>query len=113
LVVLFAANLLGLQLPLSAAVLVLAVSGLAGGISLLPAGTGAVETTMAGLLVVLGATLPNAIAITLLARLSTLWLWVALGLALAFILRVPNPRLAFQGRRIQDNEQLSNQRKLL
>jgi uncharacterized protein (TIRG00374 family) len=86
-VVLFAAHLLGVELPLPAAVLVLAVSGLAGGISLLPAGTGAVETTMVGLLVVLGATLPAALAITLLARLSTLWLWVALGLAVAFVMR--------------------------
>ncbi len=92
-VVLSAAHLLGLELPLPAAVLVLAVSGLAGGISLLPAGTGAVETTMVGLLVLLGATLPNALAIALLARLATLWLWVALGLALAFVLRfVPRAR---------------------
>ncbi len=87
LVVLFAARMLGLELSLPAAVLVLAVSGLAGGFSLLPAGTGAVETTMVGLLVLLGATLPNALSITLVARLSTLWMWVALGLCVAFVLR--------------------------
>ncbi len=87
LVILFAAHLLGVELALPAAILVLAVSGLAGGISFLPAGTGAVETTMVGLLVLLGGTLPNALAITLLARLSTLWLWVALGLAVAFVVR--------------------------
>ncbi len=96
LVVLFAARMLGVELALPAAVLVLAVSGLAGGFSLLPAGTGAVETTMVGLLVLLGATLPNALAITLLARLSTLWLWVAFGLGAAFVLRFN----AARGRRV-------------
>ncbi len=88
LVVLFAARLLGLQLALPAAVFVLAASGLAGGISLLPAGTGAVETTMTGLLALSGASWQDALAITLLARLSTLWLWVALGLALAFVIHL-------------------------
>lgn len=88
LVILFTAHMFGVELALPAAVLVLAVSGLAGGISFLPAGTGAVETTMVGLLVLLGATWSNALAITLLARLSTLWLWVGLGLVLAFLLRV-------------------------
>ncbi len=92
-VVHFAARMLGLNLPLPAAVLVLAVSGLAGGISLLPAGTGAVETTMVALLALLGASLPTALAITLIARLSTLWLWVALGLCLAFFLRLNSTRL--------------------
>ncbi len=88
LVVLFAAQLVGVSLPLPTAVFVLAVSGLAGGISLLPAGTGAVETTMTGLLVLFGAQWSDALAITLLARLGTLWLWVALGLALTFALRL-------------------------
>jgi uncharacterized protein (TIRG00374 family) len=88
LVVLFAARMLGTQLTLPAAVFVLAVSGLSGGLSFLPAGTGAVETIMTGLLVVNGATLTNALAITLLARLATLWMWVAMGLGLAFALRL-------------------------
>jgi uncharacterized protein (TIRG00374 family) len=94
LVVLFAARMLGIDLPLAAAVFVLAVSGLAGGISFLPAGTGAVETTMVGLLtLLLGVTLPNALAITLLSRLSTLWLWVALGLGVAFFRRFTSARV--------------------
>jgi uncharacterized protein (TIRG00374 family) len=93
LVILFAARMLGVGLPLPAAVFVLAVSGLAGGLSFLPAGTGAVETTMIGLLILLGVTLPNALAITLLARLSTLWLWVALGLGVAFLLRFTSARV--------------------
>jgi uncharacterized protein (TIRG00374 family) len=93
-VILFAARMLGVDLPLVAAVFVLAVSGLAGGISLLPAGTGAVETTMVGLLtLLLGVTLPNALAITLLSRLSTLWLWVALGLGVAFFRRFTSARI--------------------
>ncbi len=94
-VVLFSARIMGVELALPTAVFVLAVSGLAGGISFLPAGTGAVETTMVGLLMLLGATWPNALAITLFARLSTLWLWVALGLVLAFALRLTRPRLWF------------------
>lgn len=97
LVILFAARMLGVELPVAAAVFVLAVSGLAGGISFLPAGTGAVETTMVGLLTIwLGVTLPNALAITLLARLSTLWLWVALGLGVAFVLRLTSARVRTQ-----------------
>lgn len=86
-IVLFAARIVGMRLTLPAAVFVLAVSGLTGGVSFLPAGTGAVETTMVGLLLVLGAALPNALAIALLTRLATLWLWVAFGLVLAFLLR--------------------------
>ncbi len=88
LVVLFAAEMTGVHLAIPTAVFVLAVSGLAGGVSLLPAGTGAVETTMTGLLVLFGTPWSDALAITLLARLGTLWLWVALGLALAFVLKV-------------------------
>ncbi len=83
-VVLLAARMIGVELALPAAVLVLAVSGLVGGISFLPAGIGAVETTMIGLLLLLGADLPSAIAIALVARLSTLWIWVGLGLGIIF-----------------------------
>lgn len=93
LVILFAAQMLGVTLVLPAAVLVLAVSGLAGGFSFLPAGTGAVETTMVGLLIIFGVTLSNALAITLIARLATLWMWVALGLAVAFFLRIKAARV--------------------
>jgi uncharacterized protein (TIRG00374 family) len=93
LVVLLAAHWLGVDLPLPAAVFILAVSGLAGGISFLPAGTGAVETTMVALLVLLGASFPNALAIALLARLATLWVWVAIGLGVAFARRVSPVRV--------------------
>jgi glycosyltransferase 2 family protein len=93
LVVLLAAHWFGVDLPLPAGVFVLAVSGLAGGISFLPAGAGAVETTMVALLVLLGAPLPNALAITFVARLATLWLWVGIGLGVAFARRVNPPRV--------------------
>jgi len=89
-VVLFTAQMLGVEITLPAAVFVLAVSGLAGGLSLLPAGIGAVETTMVGLLVILGAPWSTALVITLLVRLGTLWLWVALGLILAFLILLPS-----------------------
>ncbi len=89
LVVLFAAQMMGIGLTLPEAVFVLAVGGLAGGISFLPAGTGAVETTMVALLVLMGAAWTDALAATLLARLCTLWLWVAIGLVLAFVSRLP------------------------
>ena len=89
-VVLFTARMLGVELSLPAAVFVLAVSGLAGGITFLPAGIGAVETTMVGLLVLQGTPWSTALVITLLVRLCTLWLWVALGLVLAFLLQLPS-----------------------
>ncbi len=93
LVLFFAAQMLGVALALPLAIFVLALSGFAGGISLLPGGAGAVETTMVGLLVLAGASFPTALAITLLARLSTLWLWVGLGLALALILQLAPKRI--------------------
>ncbi len=88
-VLLFAAQMLGVSLGLPLAIFVIALSGLAGGISLLPGGVGAVETTMAGLLMVsAGASLPIALGVALLARMSSLWLWVAVGLAAAFVLQL-------------------------
>lgn len=91
-VVFFIAQMLGAKLVLPAAVFVLAVSGLVGGASFLPAGIGVVEAAMTGLLVLMGITLPNAIAITLFTRLSILWLWVIIGLGFAFRLRLPLPQ---------------------
>lgn len=92
-VVLITAHMMGVPLTIPVAVFVLAVSGLAGGVSILPAGIGAVETTMVGLLTLFGVPWSNALAITLLARLSILWFWVALGLGLAFWLHFPPLRL--------------------
>ena len=80
LVLLFAAEMMGVPLALPVAIFVVAAGGFAGGLSLLPGGTGATEAAMAGLLMTLGATFAAALAITLLARFFTLWLWVGLGL---------------------------------
>jgi uncharacterized protein (TIRG00374 family) len=98
LVLLLVAQMLGVTLALPVAIFVIALSGFAGGLSLLPAGAGAAETTMASLLVFSGAPLASALAITLLARMSTLWLWVGLGLGMAFILQLnaPNHTLRFR-----------------
>lgn len=96
LVVLLVARMLGVDLDLTEAVFVLAVSGLTGGISFLPAGLGAVETTLVGLLVLLGAMWSDAVAVALVTRFFTLWLWVALGLGVAFLLRLPSVRLRFK-----------------
>lgn len=57
-----------------------AVAMVAGALSALPAGLGGTEAVLTGLLVAQGATAGNALAITVLARLLTLWLAVALGL---------------------------------
>lgn len=94
--VFFIARMLGVSMAVPAAVFVLAAGGLVGGASFLPAGIGIVEATMTGLMVLMGIGLPNAIAITLFARLSTLWLWVVIGLGFAFRLRfaLPNEELS-------------------
>ncbi len=93
LVVLMTAQMMGVRLSLAEAVFVLSVSGLAGGLSMLPVGIGAVETAMTGLLAIMGAPLPAAITISLLTRLATLWIWVAIGLVLAVWLRLIAPSL--------------------
>ena len=57
-----------------------AVAMVAGALSALPAGLGGTEAVLTGLLVAHGATAGNALAITVLTRLLTLWLAVAIGL---------------------------------
>lgn len=61
-----------------------ALAMVGGALSLLPAGLGGMEAIFAGLLVAAGAELGQAAAITVLVRLLTLWLAVALG-ALALL----------------------------
>ncbi|MEO7160895.1 MAG: lysylphosphatidylglycerol synthase transmembrane domain-containing protein [Polaromonas sp.] len=56
-----------------------AVAMVAGALSALPAGLGGTEAVLTGLLVAHGATAANALAITVLTRLLTLWLAVAIG----------------------------------
>jgi uncharacterized membrane protein YbhN (UPF0104 family) len=57
-----------------------AVAMVAGALSALPAGLGGTEAVLAGLLVARGATAGTALTITVLVRLLTLWLAVAIGL---------------------------------
>lgn len=75
---------MGLQLPLLTATGFYALAMVAGALSALPAGLGGTEAALAGLLVAQSATPEIALAITLMARLLTLWLAVAIGMATLF-----------------------------
>ena len=66
------------MLPLTA-VGFYAVAMVVGAVSALPAGLGSMEVVLTGLLVAQSASMPQALAITVLARLLTLWLAVAIG----------------------------------
>jgi uncharacterized membrane protein YbhN (UPF0104 family) len=71
---------LGLEVPLGFAVFVFALSMLAGALSLMPGGLGSTEGVMAALLIWHGVGAPDAIAATVLIRLTTLWFAVGIGL---------------------------------
>ncbi len=76
---------LEVHLPLLTAVGFYALAMVAGALSALPAGLGGTEAVLTGLLVTQGVTPALALTITLLVRLLTLWLAVAIGvLALAY-----------------------------
>lgn len=77
------ARALGLEVSVEQAMAALGAAGLVGGFSLLPAGIGAVEATMAGLLATFGHELSPALRVVLVARVLILWQWVGLGLGLA------------------------------
>jgi glycosyltransferase 2 family protein len=73
---------LRLDLTLDDTVLVFSLGSLAGALSFLPGGLGVAETSMTGLIQVLGdASRAAAVAATVLIRLATLWFAVVLGLA--------------------------------
>ena len=57
-----------------------ALAMVGGAVSMLPAGLGGTEALLTGLLVLQGASLATAVGITVLVRLLTLWLAVAIGL---------------------------------
>ncbi|MDP3702237.1 MAG: lysylphosphatidylglycerol synthase transmembrane domain-containing protein [Hylemonella sp.] len=73
---------LGLDPLLATGFYALAMVG--GALSMLPAGLGGTEALLTGLLVLQGAALATAVAVTVLVRLLTLWLAVAIG-ALALL----------------------------
>lgn len=70
----------GLALGLATATGFYAVAMVAGALSALPAGLGGTEAVLTGLLVANGAATADALAVTVLTRLLTLWLAVAIGL---------------------------------
>ena len=72
---------LGVHLQVLTAIGFYAVAMVAGAVSALPAGLGGTEAVLAGLLMAQSATPGEALVITVLARLLTLWLAVAIGLA--------------------------------
>ena len=67
-----------------------ALAMVGGALSMLPAGLGGTEALLTGLLLAHGSTLATAVGITVLARLLTLWLAVAIGaLALLYSAAIP------------------------
>ena len=70
---------MGVSLELVTATSFYAVAMVAGALSALPAGLGGTEAVLTGLLVAQGATAGDALGITVLTRLLTLWLAVAIG----------------------------------
>ena len=72
---------LGLDLSLPDTIVVFSLGSLAGALSFLPGGLGVAETSMTGLIRVLGEVpKAGAVAATVLIRLATLWFAVAVGL---------------------------------
>jgi uncharacterized membrane protein YbhN (UPF0104 family) len=72
---------LGAALPIGLATCLYAFASLAGAVSMLPGGLGVAEGSLTALLAGVGTPLADAAAATLLVRLATLWLAVALGIA--------------------------------
>ncbi len=72
---------LEVDLSLATAIGFYAVAMVAGALSALPAGLGGMEAVLVGLLVAHSASPGNALTVTVVVRLLTLWLAVALGLA--------------------------------
>jgi uncharacterized protein (TIRG00374 family) len=71
---------MGLEVPLAFAVFVYALAMLAGALSFVPGGLGGAEAVMIGLLLWTGASGADAVAATLIIRLTTLWFAVGLGI---------------------------------
>jgi uncharacterized membrane protein YbhN (UPF0104 family) len=71
---------LGVVLAPMACVFIFAFAMIVGAISVLPGGLGSTEATMAGLLVLQGAKLQDAIVATAVVRVTTLWFAVGLGM---------------------------------
>ena len=72
---------LNVQIPVLTAIGFYAVAMVSGALSALPAGLGGMELVFGGLLVAHGASTAQALTITVVVRLLTLWLAVAIGVA--------------------------------
>lgn len=81
---------MGLQLPLSVTVFIYAFSMIVGAASFLPGGLGGTEVVMVALLLLSRVPAPEAVALTILIRITTLWFAVVIGLVL--LLRRRHPR---------------------
>ncbi len=71
---------MGLQLPLSVTVFIYAFSMIIGAVSFLPGGLGGVEVAMVALLMLNRVPAAEAVALTILIRITTLWFAVVIGL---------------------------------
>ena len=76
-----------LDLSISAAMGIYAIAIIVGALSFLPGGLGSTEAVMAALLFAHGYTMPQAILLTLVCRLLTLWLAVLIGWLCVWALR--------------------------
>lgn len=83
---------MGLEVALPFAVFVYAAAMLAGALSFLPGGLGGAEAVMVAMLLWQGVPQPEAVAATVLIRLTTLWYAVLLGIIAVFMSR--NERVA-------------------
>lgn len=77
----------GIHLDATVAVGIYSIAVLVGGLSFLPGGLGSTEAVMTALLVSRGYPVPEALLITLVCRLVTLWLAVCLGWIAVLMLR--------------------------
>jgi uncharacterized protein (TIRG00374 family) len=71
---------MGLEVPATLAVFIFALAMLAGALSFVPGGLGGTEAVMIGLLLWTGASGADAVAATLLIRVTTLWFAVGVGI---------------------------------
>jgi uncharacterized membrane protein YbhN (UPF0104 family) len=76
-----------IELSIPAAMGIYAIAIIVGALSFLPGGLGSTEAVMAALLFAHGYTMPQAILLTLVCRLLTLWLAVVIGWLCVWALR--------------------------
>lgn len=77
----------GVSMDFTAAVSIYSVAVIVGALSFLPGGLGSTEVVMIAMLIPHGYSMPDAILITLVCRLLTLWLAVVIGWIAVFALR--------------------------